>query len=244
MSKIVETYPDVDSLQAQVETRQKFGWKYSINITDRAVYEVTFTRDDSIPRNQKLGALEDDFDACCNAEDYIERFARVRANKKQFRALHPVMWLVVGYVLFMCLAMAVVMCGFKLIHVTNPNAFYEIGIEFTGPGGESTPLSPGWSEELNFEELGIKELLETFGIHQESITVTVDLIVNILFGFGIAGAAIALIIIIFIIRRSIRAKRYYKADVEYINRRRELLNSKIDEIEQEMDDIIAQVNAL
>ena len=61
MTKIVEIYPDAESVKLQVKAREKFGWKSSVEINSRGVYEVTFTRDESKPKNQKLKALEDDF---------------------------------------------------------------------------------------------------------------------------------------------------------------------------------------
>lgn len=244
MSQIKEVYPDVQSVQDQVAVRKKFGWDASIEYTDRNVFEVTFTRDDSKAKNKKLKQLEDEFTLCASAEDYIERYNGVYANKKKFKAFNPVVLIILIYVIFQFSVLAIGLCALKLIYDSNPALLTELGLSLTTPEGVTSPITPEWSYDIQIAELGLAPLFAIFGITGNVFTITADIIFNILFYIGIGIGALIVLLIIFMIRRAIRAKRYYKADVEYIDRRKKLLNSKIDELEEEMDKIMEKVNAI
>ena len=240
MSKIVEIYPDAEEVKTQVEVRKKFGWASKVSINDRGVYEVTFTRDDSKAKNKKLKKLEDDFMQCSVASDYIERYNGVYADKKKFKAFSPIVLIILIYCLIQVGVLAFVAFLFKGLYAMDPNSFYNLGVNVT-VGEASTPLTPDWQQTINLEELGLYGLLSTFGVKEKILTLTVDVIMNFLFVVGIGAAVLFVLILFFMIRKAAIAKTFYKAEVEYIQRRKDLLNAKTDELEDRMDEIMDEV---
>ncbi len=240
MSKIVEMYPDAEEVKTQVEVRKKFGWASSVLINDRGVYEVTFTRDDSKAKNKKLKELEDDFMQCSVASDYIERYNGIYADKKKFKAFSPLVLVILIYCLIQVFVLAFVTCLFKALYTMDPNILYDLGMSVT-VGDASTPLTPDWQQTIDLEELGIYSILATFGVKEKILTLTVDVIMNFLFIVGIGAAVLFFVIIFFMIRKAVIAKTFYKAEVEYIQRRKDMLNSKMDELEDKMDEIMVEV---
>ena len=118
MARIVEIYEDAQLAKQQVESRKVFGWSASVELTERGVFEVTFTRDESTARNAKLKELEDDFLQCSVASDYIERYNGYNVNKKKFKAFHPFLLLVVIYIIFSTL-----LAPLSSVYIKAPSAF-------------------------------------------------------------------------------------------------------------------------
>lgn len=240
MSKIVEIYPDAESVKLQVEARKVFGWKSDVQINDRGVYEVTFTRDDAKEVNKKLKVLEDDFMHCSVATDYIERYNKVYANKKNYKAFPTIVILILIYCLIQLFVLAIVPCMLKLLYTMDPEIFYNLGLNAT-VGDVSVPITPEWKQEINLEQIGLYTLLSMFGVKEKILVLTVDLLINMLFGVGIAAAVGFILIILFMIRRKLVSNTFYKAEVKYLQDRKDLLNSKVSQIENQMDKIMLEV---
>ena len=63
---------------------------------------------------------------------------------------------------------------------------------------------------------------------------------DIMFTVGVGWLIIAVIVLIFAISWTINAKTYYKAEVEYVENRKSLLNQKVDFLDKRIDDIIEE----
>lgn len=240
MSKIVEIYPDNESVKLQVAARKKFGWKSEVEINDRGVYEVTFTRDDTKEENKKLGKLEEDFMHCSVAADYIERYNHLYADKKKYKAFSTIIIVILVYCIIQLSVLAFVPCMLKLLYSVDPDIFYDLGLNAT-VGDVSVPITPEWEQPIDLEAQGLYPLLSMFGVRDKILVLTVDLLINFLFGVGIAAGVGCLLIIFFMIRKVLVAKTFYKAEVEYLQNRKDMLNAKADELEKRMDEIMSEV---
>ena len=240
MSKIVEIYPDIESVKLQAEARKAFGWKSEVSVNDRGVYEVTFIRDDSKAENKKLGELENEFMQCSVAQDYIERYSRVSADKKKFKAFPTIVLLILIYCIIPLGVLAAVSCLFKIMYVADPNVFYDLGINVT-VGEETVPLTPDWKTVVDLESLGLYGFASMLGVKDKMLTVTVDLLIDLLFGLGLAAGVGLFLIIFFMIRKTLIARVFYKAEVEYLQKRKTLLASKLEGLDDRMDEIMAEV---
>ena len=239
MSKIIEIYPDAESVKLQVERRKAFGWKSDVSINDRGVYEITFTRDDEKTMNKKLKALEDDFTQCSVASNYIKRYNKVYADKKKFKAFPTVIIVILIYCIVQLAVLTIVPCALKAIYTVDPDSFYDLGLSAT-VGEESTPLTPDWSTDIDLESTGLLPVLSIFGVKDKILTVTVEFLINALFGIGVAAGIGVLLIVLFMIRKTLVSKTFYKAEVKYLQKRKDLLNSKIDDIEGRIDEIMLE----
>lgn len=243
MATIKEIYPDMESVKKQAAVRKKFGWNASVEINERGVFEVTFTRDETTSKNKKLKAFEDDFLNCSVAADYIERYKRVYADKKKFKAFSTIVIIVLIYCMIQLGVMALVSTLFKVMYSTNPSMLYDLGLNVTA-GGSSTPLTPDWKFDLNIEEIGLSGVFLLFGISGPILTLTVELLINALFTVGMICLAGLLLILFFMIRKIIVTKTFYKAEVEYINRRKNRLNNILDDVDKKMDKIMRDVKKI
>ena len=244
MARIVEIYEDAQLAKQQVESRKVFGWNASVELTDRGVFEVTFTRDESTARNAKLKELEDDFLQCSVASDYIERYNGYNVNKKKFKAFHPFLLLVVIYIIFSTLLQGGILTGLYALYKADPVAFVGSGISLEIDGKEGMVIDENWEYELDLEKLKLSGIASIFGITEKTYTVTLEKFVNIMGIYGIVNLAIAVVVLIWSIKKAIRAKTYYKAELAYVQNRKDLLNGKVDELEERMDDIILEVKRL
>lgn len=240
MSKIIEIYPDAESVKLQVESRKVFGWKSEVSINDRGVYEVTFTRDDEKAENQKLKELEDDFTQCFAASEYIERYNRVYADKKKFKAFPTIVIVILVYCIIQLSVLCFVPAMLKVLYTVEPSIFYDLGLNVT-VGEETVPLTADWKTEIDLEPTGLLPLLSIFGIKDKILTITVEVLINLLFGVGVAAGVGVVLIIFFMIRKTLVSKTFYKAEVEYLQNRKDLLNAKVDMIENRMKEIMSSV---
>lgn len=236
MEKIVEIYPSVEEVKQQIEYRKTFGWSADTTLTDRGVFEVTFTRETNA-RNQKLGTIENEFMECANAADYIERYNTVTVDKKKFKAFHPFILLVVIYIVFSMILQGVMLTAITTLLKTDPSFAEQLPITV---GEEQVILDENWSMELNLEEMGIYELVNSFGVEEKILTVTTKMLLDFLFYVGVGSLAIGVIVLIWAIKKSLTAKTFYKAELEYVKNRKDLLNEKVDDLEDRMDDLIRQ----
>ena len=238
MEKIVEIYPTAEEVKQQVEYRKTFGWKSSIELTSRGVFEVTFTRDLSTTKNKKLKELEEEFLECSVAEDYIERYNTVSVDKKKFKAFHPAMLLLVLYLLFVLFIQGVALVGVSEVYKVDPDLILG-ALTIQGENG-SQSIDKDWSFEYNLEELGVYEIASLFGVKDKIFVLTVDGIMSLFAIVGIGSLALFLILLIWTIKKTIRAKTYYKAELDYVQNRKDVLNEIVDELDTRMDEIIAQ----
>ena len=239
MAKIVEFYPDAESVKEKVELRKKFGWSSSVKTNDRDVYEVTFTRDETKDKNKKLKELEDDFTQCTVASDYIKRYNRVYANKDKFKALPTIVIVILIYLMVQLGVMALVSIMFKAMYSSDPNSFYDLGLKVVA-GGESVPISPDWKFDVNLEEIGLSGILSIFGVSGPILTLDVELLINALFVVGLLSLAGFILILFFMIKKKSTARTFYKAEVEYIDRRKKRLKTIMAEIEEQMEHIMLE----
>ena len=238
MEKIVEIYPTPEEVKQQVEYRKTFGWKSSIELTSRGVFEVTFTRDLSTTKNKKLKELEEEFLECSVAEDYIERYNTVSVDKKKFKAFHPAMLLLVLYLLFVLFIQGVALVGVSEVYKVDPDLILG-ALTIQGENG-SQSIDKDWSFEYNLEELGVYEIASLFGVKDKIFVLTVDGIMSLFVIVGIGSLALFIILLIWTIKKTIRAKTYYKAELDYVQNRKDVLNEIVDELDTRMDEIIAQ----
>ena len=238
MEKIVEIYPTAEEVKQQVEYRKTFGWKSSIELTSRGVFEVTFTRDLSTTKNKKLKELEEEFLECSVAEDYIERYNTVSVDKKKFKAFHPAMLLLVLYLLFVLFIQGVALVGVSEVYKVDPDLILG-ALTIQGENG-SQSIDKDWSFEYNLEELGVYEIASLLGVKDKIFVLTVDGIMSLFAIVGIGSLALFLILLIWTIKKTIRAKTYYKAELDYVQNRKDILNEIVDELDTRMDEIIAQ----
>ena len=238
MEKIVEIYPSAEEVKEQVEYRKTFGWKSSIELTSRGVFEVTFTIDLSTAKNKKLKELEEEFMECSVAEDYIERYNTVHVDKKKFKAFHPAMLLLVLYLLFILFVQGVALVAVSEIYKTDPDLILS-SLTIQGEGGKQS-IDKDWSQELNLEEMGVYGIASLFGIKDKIFVLTVDGIMQLFVIVGIGSLALFIILLIWTIKKTIRAKTYYKAELAYVQNRKDILNEMVDELDTRMDEIIAQ----
>lgn len=243
MAKIVEIYPDVESVQAQIKVRETFGWSSSVELTERGVFEVTFTRNDNTARNKKLKVLEDDFNECFAAEDYIERYNEVRVDERKFKSMSVFAWIVAIYFMISLAFQGVACCAIYGIYQTQPELIIS-QMSITDENGNKISIDENWSKEINLEEAGVYEILKTFGVKEKVVTINTDFLVKALLGLGIISLVGFIIILAWVCNRKRKSKLYYKAELEYVQNRKDLLNSKIDYLEERMDEIIDNVAAV
>ena len=102
--------------------------------------------------------------------------------------------------------------------------------------GVDVPLDESWSQTIELKGTEAEKfipILEAIGMGSV-IVINLDFILNILFGCGIFFGVLAVLVIIFIIYRKSKVNSYYKAEVEYIARRNDLLQEKVYGIEREI----------
>lgn len=241
MARIVEIYPDPVSAKQQVESRKVFGWSSSVELTERGVFEVTFTRDESTAKNKKLKELEDDFLQCSVASDYIERYNGYTVNKKKYKALHPFILLVVIYIVFSALLQGVILGGMYALYKTDPAALIGSGLNLEVDGEVTMIIDENWEYELDLEKNKLSGIASLFGITEKTVTLNLEKVMNIIGVYAAVNIVVALVVLVWAIRKGIRAKTYYKAELSYVQNRKDLLNGKIEELEERMDDIILTV---
>ena len=61
---------------------------------------------------------------------------------------------------------------------------------------------------------------------------------NFCYYYSLLNLAGAVLILIFIIMKKSNSKTYYRAETEYVQNRKDVLNAKIDELNSRMDDLI------
>lgn len=242
MRKIVEIYPDAQEVKQQVEYRKVFGWDSKVRITDRGVYEVTFTRSDDAKSN-KLENLENEFMQCSTAEDYIERYGEINVNKKKFRSMHPIILILVIYFIFSFILQGVVLGGLGALYKADPAGFIGEGFEVS-VDGEPLLITQDWSYEVDLEKLGVYGVALMFGVTEKTVSITVDTFMTFSLWYGVGNIALAFILLYWAIKKKINANTYYKAEVEYVENRQELLNDKLDFLNDEMDRIIVEAKKL
>ncbi|MBQ2892303.1 MAG: hypothetical protein IJE45_05365 [Bacilli bacterium] len=245
MARRVETYPDVQSVKDRVKYLKQFGWKESISVTSRGVYEVEFTRDDSNPHNRELKKYETQLQQAETALDFIDRYQYKRVNKKSFKAFGKLAIIGLIYIL-VCLVLGAFVCTFiKFGYETDPTIVEKLNLS-VNVNGEEVPLDDTWSKTIELKGTEAEKfipILEFLGIGSV-IVINLDFILNLIFGVGIFFGFLAILVIIFIIYRKVKMNSYYKAEVEYIARRNELLQDKAYEIEREIKNITKKVEAV
>lgn len=243
MAKFVEIYTSAEETKEQTEYREAFGWKHSINLTERGVFEVTYTRDDSTAKNKKLKTLEDDFNQCFSAEEYIERYNDFTVSKKKFKAFHPFILLLVLYISFSMLLQGVLLLAFSYLYKSDPSFISNMPVVI---GEQEYVLDENFALDLNLKEIGIYDIVTVFGVKNEILTVTASLLFDLFFYVGAGSLAIAIIVIFWAINKKRVSNLYYKAEVKYVQKRKDMLNSKIDDLDKRVDAIIdktAEVHA-
>lgn len=240
-----ETYPDIESVKSRIEYMHKFGWIEHVNITSRGVYEVEFTRDESIPKNRELKKYESMVQQANTALEFIERYQTKSVNKKAFKTFNKLTIFVLIYIIITFLMGTVVCSVIKFGYYASPEIVEKLDLNVT-IDGEEVPLDESWSmtiDLLDTEYANITPFLNMLGINHE-IVINVDFILNIIFGFGIFFGVIALAIIIFIIYRKAKTTSYYKAEVRYIENRKQLLDDKVYDLQKEISNIMLKVESL
>ncbi len=238
MAKIVEVYPDFDSAKKQIDARKVFGWHASLEVTDRMVVEVTFTRDDSKKQNAKLKDIEEDFTQCSVAVDYIERYNSHKVDKSKYRAVHPFILVIAIYFMVSFIIQGVVLFGLSYSYRANPAEFVGEGLSININDERVEIIDEDWSYDLNLEELGLSGLFSLFGHTEPTFHLTLEKAMNFCYYYSLLNLAGAVLILIFIIMKKSNSKTYYRAETEYVQNRKDVLNAKIDELNSRMDDLI------
>lgn len=245
MAKRVETYPDIQQVKERAEFLKQFGWKESVGVSSRGVYEVEFTRDESNPRNRELKKLEIQYQQAETALDFIDRYQYKTVNKKSFKAFGKLAIFCLIYILICLLAGAFVCTFIKFGYESNPEIIEQFNLSVS-VNGVDVPLDESWSQTIELKGTEAEKfipILEAIGIGSV-IVINLDFILNILFGCGIFFGALAILVIIFIIYRKSKVNSYYKAEVEYIARRNDLLQEKVYGIEREIKNIMKKVETV